>query len=403
MRRWGVVAGAVAAVVIAVCGRAQADPVPPEQDSFYAVPGDVGAYAPGTVLRSRPSTVTFANLPLPVTARQLLYATTDSHDAPTATVATVLAPATPWPGPGPRPLLSFQVAEDGVATSCAPSYALGAGLAAGLGSAHSDVVSMAATALTRGWAVVTPDFEGPQSEFLAGPMAGHGVLDGIRAALAGGTDGLTPRSPVALTGYSGGAFASLWAAELQPTYAPDLPLVGAAVGGMPADLTAVPRDVDGGPFSGFLVGALIGLDRAYPEAGLRTLLSAHGAAVIASGDNDCVVQMLARYPFLHSTELSSTPDPLGTARAVRLFRRNSLGHATPGIPILEYHALGDEVTDVAQADAQLDRYCAAGVAVDRIREPGEHLSGAMTAMPWIGAYLADRIAGNPAPTNCGTT
>ncbi|MFE5699151.1 MULTISPECIES: lipase family protein [Rhodococcus] len=54
---------------------------------------------------------------------------------------------------------------------------------------------MIAYLLSRGWAVVTADYEGPESEFLAGPQAGYAVLDGIRAALQFGPSGLSPHVP----------------------------------------------------------------------------------------------------------------------------------------------------------------------------------------------------------------
>ena len=77
-------------------------------------------------------------------------------------------------------------------------------------------------ALTMGWAVVVPDYEGPDSQWTAGTQAGHAVLDGIRAALRFGPAGLAgPSTPVGLWGYSGGAQATARATELQPGYAPD--------------------------------------------------------------------------------------------------------------------------------------------------------------------------------------
>ncbi len=63
-----------------------------------------------------------------------------------------------------------------------------------------------------------PDFEGPKSVFMAGPQAGHAVLDGIRAVKNFGTGGVGAANKWALNGYSGGAQATGWAAELsRPT------------------------------------------------------------------------------------------------------------------------------------------------------------------------------------------
>ena len=90
-----------------------------------------------------------------------------------------------------------------------------------------------------GWIVSSPDYEGPGSSFSAGRLSGHGVLDGLRAALNfGSTLGLSSGVKVAGFGYSGGAIATGWAAALQPSYAPELTskLVGWSYGGTPANI-----------------------------------------------------------------------------------------------------------------------------------------------------------------------
>ena len=68
-------------------------------------------------------------------------------------------------------------------------------------------------------------------------------------------------------GYSGGSFASGWAAVLQPEYAPELKdnLIGAALGGFAANLTGIAESVDGEVFSGFIPLALNGIANEYPD------------------------------------------------------------------------------------------------------------------------------------------
>ncbi len=70
--------------------------------------------------------------------------------------------------------------------------------------------------------------EGMQSQFIAGPQAGHAVLDGVRAALSYVPAGLSRDTPIGLWGYSGGGQASGWAAYLKDSYAPELNVKGAA-------------------------------------------------------------------------------------------------------------------------------------------------------------------------------
>ena len=60
------------------------------------------------------------------------------------------------------------------------------------------------------------------------------TLDSIRAAFNASAVETASDARVALLGYSGGAIASEWVAELAPTYAPDVNArsIGAAIGGV---------------------------------------------------------------------------------------------------------------------------------------------------------------------------
>jgi Secretory lipase len=70
-------------------------------------------------------------VPMPAHAWQVKYKKIDNLGRPTATITTVMTPDSPWKGAGARPLVSYQVAEDGVDRKCSASYALRAGLQAG--------------------------------------------------------------------------------------------------------------------------------------------------------------------------------------------------------------------------------------------------------------------------------
>ncbi|MFI5782336.1 lipase family protein [Nocardia sp. NPDC051570] len=354
----------------------------------------------GVVLWAAPVTTVAMGVPIPVSAWQIAYATQDAQGGAVVAVGTLLVPRAPWAGPGVRPLLSYQEAEDSVAERCAVSHTLRDGFAAPPGAALGGAMVMAEAALARGWAVIAPDYEGPRSEFFSGPMAAHAVLDGIRAALRFAPAGLSPDAPVGVMGYSGGAFASGWAAEQQARYAPEINLVGAALGGVPGDLRKVFRDIDGGPYAGFLVGGLIGLTRAFPEDGLGSILNDAGRQVVDADRNHCVGELLAGHPFLRLSTLTTIPDPIGAGPLAQTLADNSLGAVTPRAPVLEYHASGDEVVTLPAADTVLDRYCAAGATVARLREPGEHMTGGVTAVPRLLSYLADRFAGVAAPNDC---
>jgi hypothetical protein len=186
------------------------------------------------VLRSRTIAVhTTPLFKLPYKTYQVLYRTTD-RDLTTASVsvATIMIPLK-RPAPGRRRLVSYQTAYDGINPGCRPSYSLQGGSVA-LQAVETLLIG---SALSRGWTVVTSDYEGPKDEFGVGTTSGWNTLDGIRAAERFEPVGLTQgaATPVGMLGYSGGGQATAWAGELAKSYAPELNIVGAAQGGVGAD------------------------------------------------------------------------------------------------------------------------------------------------------------------------
>jgi hypothetical protein len=77
-------------------------------------------------------------------------------------------------------------------------------------------------------------------------MSGYATLDGVRATLNAADLYDLPEDPYyAVWGYSGGALASEWAAELQVDYAPELDFAGAALGGLTPNVTSVLVTING--------------------------------------------------------------------------------------------------------------------------------------------------------------
>jgi hypothetical protein len=346
------------------------------------------ATTPGTIVSSQQVTIPS---PVPVRAWQLKYASTDAKGKPGTGIATVIVPLAPYPH-GKRPLLSYQNAEDSLDTKCAPSATLRSGT--------EKELPLLAMGLAKGWAVVVSDYEGPQSQYGAGHQAGHFVLDAIRATLRFADAGLAG-APVGLWGYSGGGLASAWAAELQPSYAPELKLAGVAEGGVPPDFGPVAKQIDGGPFAGILFAVAIGLDRAYPEMDIASVLNDKGKKMVADMGDKCIVEIAAQGAFHRLSEYTTVPDALALPRMQQVLAINRLGQHVPTAPIFDYHAIFDELIPIAGDDAMVATYCEQGVTVQHYRDPAsEHSTLAVSGAPLAVAYLADRFAGKPAPSSC---
>ncbi|GAB3675808.1 lipase family protein [Salinisphaera aquimarina] len=371
----------------------------PGDDPFHAQPSaaELAATPPGTVMRYRPiAAESYYFFDVDAQAWQLLYRTSDTFGKPQADVATILVPDDPQPR-----LLSYQTAYDALTRRCAPSYEILSG---------SMVEQLLVNkALRRGWVVVLPDYEGPEAQFIAGINSGRGVLDGIRAAQTFLPDRLVGAdTPVALWGYSGGAFASLWAAEQAASYAPRIHIAGVAAGGPPADLASTAEHIDGGLFAGLYFAAVIGLSRAYDTIDTDALLNDKGRRMFADLDQSCVGQelawvkdpLLSGYTFDSMHEYTTVDDLLSVPAVQRVTRENRLGQRGFDAPLLYYHAFFDQLTPRKDARALARTYCDKGIPVRFDYAFGEHISAALTHASTAVAYLADRFAGIPPPSDC---
>jgi hypothetical protein len=396
------------AAVLVLSGTAQpavAAPIPiPEDDPFYAAPANLAAMAPGTVLASRPVAVRAFELPVPADAWQIKYRTSDRTGRPTVTVTTLLVPRSPWTKTdGPRPLVSYQTAEDGVSTRCAPSYALRAGISGGFSGSYSES-PIIVTALLQGWAVSVPDYEGMRSEFLVAATEAKGVLDGLRAARNFAPAGLQS-SPVALWGYSGGAFATANAAQLQARYAPELPIRAVSLGGLLGSVRATIDAFDGSIAGGAIPMGMHGFARSYPGLHIRDRLSPSGQEKYDTEAADCLFDAAARYPFLKVSQIEGSPGTLDQPDIAAMLRSNSPLYR-PGVPtaaVYEYHTRFDEFAPIGPARATLRNYCAAGVPVQYAEKlVGEHLTEIVLGIPGVVGFLTRRFAGEPPRNNCAS-
>lgn len=368
---------------------------PPQNDPFYRPPADLSAPA-GTVLRSRPVTVSGGYLPVRVKAWQVLYRSTSATFRPNAVSGTVLVPETPWTN-GPRPLVSYAVGTHGLGPECAPSYKLRSGT--------EREYNLFGQALARGWAVVVTDYEGlgtpgPHT-YVAGRSLGHAMLDAARAAKRLRAAGLSARGPVGFWGYSEGGFATAWAAQRAAAYAPDLKVVGSAVGAAPADLGALAKLHDGGPASGFILAAAVGLAKAYPQVPFATILNAEGKKAVAAISTMCTEELVPQFAFKRLDGYTTVPDPMALPEWRKVLADIKLGGVAPKSPAMIYHAPADELVLFTEGVELQAAWCARGAKVQfQPAVLGEHVGGAITGAPLAVDYLANRFAGAAAPNTC---
>ncbi len=361
-------------------------------DRFYVPPDPLPAGAPGDVIRYRASVA--GAVRATADAWQVMYRSTDALGRPNAVVGTVLVPRTT--DPATAPVVAFAVGTHGPAFRCAPSEMLRIG-ALYEQPAVNDL-------LKAGYAVAVTDYEGyrpdPRTTYVTGRAEGHAVIDAVRAAQRLPGLGLSPTAKVVFRGYSQGGGAAMWAGQLQPSYAPELNLVGVVGGGVPADLVQVALPLDGRRGFGLLAYSLIGLDNAYPELDLEDYLTESGKAEFARMQREaCTFELLVDYRD-HRLADYTTSSPVLTPPWLARVQENRLGGEAIRVPVHQYHATGDDLVDFAQAKALRDTYCRLGVQVDWRTYPTDHITSVHTGNAAAQAFTADRVAGRPATSNC---
>ncbi len=392
----------------------------PEEDPFYGYEGSkpLARIAPGTVLKTRTLESHIAGLPLPVKAVQLLYRSRGELGQPTVNVTSVLEPPVRLRAPN---LVAYGSFYDSLNPDDDPSYSISGGLA--LGGLIPDFESLlVAPELSAGNAVVIADTEGETADLAAGPEYGFDTLYSVEAALNSPATGLADSTKVGLIGYSGGAVATEWAAELAPTYAPELDgrIVGAAFGGVFVDPAHNVRYINGSAlWSGVMPIGLIGIARAF-HIDLRPYLSEYGLQLFEKLQKASIIEVVGEYPGLTWEEMAKPAyaNPESVPAYVKAANQLIMGTSgTPAEPLFIGQGAGGELEGTSGDQPGIGpgdgimiagdvrtlarEYCGRGVAVQYEQyEPFAHLEAAgpwlAGALPWLEA----RFAGKPAPRDC---
>ncbi|GGC57259.1 lipase [Hoyosella rhizosphaerae] len=362
----------------------------PDPDAFYRPPADLAQLQPGDVVRVRSvDTRVYADS----MGWQLAFRSTNSQGDPILGVTTVLVPR----GVTKPPVLSYQAIVNALGSQCAPSR--------GLFNLEQVEAPGLLIPLQRGWAVNVPDHLGPTNAYGAARLGGMVTLDSVRAVKNATELGLVS-SPVALAGYSGGGMASGWAAALQPTYAPELDIVGVVQGGVPADLEQMADLIGNEPHPGFGLGfaAAIGLEREYPDRfRMSQQLNERGLSLRNFLSNECRRSILFHGVFHNAGVLTRSNGWLNNGDARDVLRENSLRHfeGVPEVSVYMWHGRLDPLTPYDGIEEIAQKYCSAGVQLTFVTyDIAEHLIPAAAGFGDAYEYLAARFRGEPAPSTC---
>lgn len=383
--------------------------------AIYQAPATVSGSA-GSILACTPTTLSQVPGSIPMQAWKVQYATTDWRGRPAASSGFVAVPSAPWLGPGSRPVVSFHFGTLGLGPQCAFSKQLS--------GAYQDEYEgdEIAAILKAGWAVAATDdigyLDGQTHTYMTGANSGHATLDAVRAAFNLPGTGLSRSTKVALWGYSQGGAASLWAAQLAGSYAPELNVAGAAAGGVPADLRAVAAGTSS-MYQGFTIDATIGMAVSHPNLPFDSLLNDKGKQTVATLKTVCLLGTVAAGNGLTSQDLTvgglsldqlyarAGSDGITWGQVVDA-QKLGVGVGRPGsgatyrisFPVLQFHGLLDQVIPPAVEAAVKTAYCQSSIVTDEKLYLADHTLTESSALSDVVSWLSARFAGTPTTGSC---
>ncbi len=363
------------------------------QSSFYkASPAEL-AGDPGTIIRQQRMT----GAPLGASAHRVLYRSTGLNGESIAVSGGVIVPPGRAPAGG-RPIVAWAHPTTGIVPHCAPSLA------------HLVFQQMQGlrTMVRNGYIVAATDYPGLGTPgphpYLVGVSEGRAVLDSLRAARA--LTGKSGSDRMAVWGHSQGGQAVLYAGLLARDYAPELQLAGVAAAAPATDLGTLMRDDLPTPGGKNLLAMTLWswarvfnapIDKVVNPAALPTVNLL--AQVCLESPIDIPFRSRAgkalQKRFLSVDNLTDL-EPWRT-----LLAQNTIGTLPSNIPIFLAQGTADDTVIPSVTQAYMQQLCTAGSPVRMLSLPGvEHGTVAMRSATTAVAWMADRFAGNPAPSDC---
>lgn len=363
------------------------------QSSFYQASPNEVAGAPGTLIRQEPL---LQPAPFGASAYRMLYRSTGLNNELIPVSGVIVVPAGPAPANG-RPIVAWAHPTTGVVPRCAPSLAL---------FVFQQIQGLREM-IGRGYVVAATDYPGlgtPETHpYLVGVSEARAVLDSVRAARA-----LTgTQNRFAVWGHSQGGHAALFTGLLAKSYAPELNLAGIAAAAPATELgTLLDDDINSTGGRNLLSMTLWSwarvfgapIDRVVDPAAIPTI------NLLADECIESIYDLLRRRSTARPLERKFlSVNNLPTIEPWRsLLAANTPGALPPNIPLFLAQGGADELVRPQVTQDYMKRLCAAGSKVRMVVLPDANhgfiaRDSATAAVEW----LADRVAGVPAPSDCG--
>jgi len=364
-----------------------------EMASFYTAPSPLPAGVHGDLIKSIKVKVVIPDAP-PFDSWQIMYRSSDALGMPNVVTGTVIVPEA-WDHGN---VVNYCAATQGFSQKCAPSFQLMAGN-------YWENYNILAI-LRAGYAVLISDYPGYTTggypSYCNAHNQGYSALDMVKASRRIPFSPFSQFDKVVIWGYDQGGQTAACAGQLQPSYMPDLNLVGVIAGGVPADLIHVGRAMDGGPGSNYYLLFLAGLYYQYPnEVPLYDLVNDGGREAFEGARDYCVFDGLRIYMHIGTKELTKDGLTINglierVPRVAEIVEGMKLGKSPINAPVYLYHGTANPFIPMDQALDLKEAYCGMGMDVSfQVFPTAEHIIPMFQVAPYAIAWMKDRFDGAP--------
>lgn len=370
-------------------------------DPFYLPPDPLPEGRAGDVVRSE----ALPGAPAGSQAWRILYLSEGLTGERIAVSGMVVAPtagagtATTAPTAN-RPVLSWAHPTTGVVDACAPSTM----------TTVFDLIPGLDAFLDAGYVVAATDYEGLGTPgvhpYLVGESEGRGVLDAARAAR--NLPGAMAGEQLLLWGHSQGGQGSLFAAQLAPSYAPELDLVATAAAA-PAGELAKLLNLDADTAEGIVLGAYA--VNSYAEVYADTTPPPMEDQVITATGLPAIAPLVELCNLTQSDQMATIAVPLtgnffvGDPGSVEpwatLLSINSAGGQRIESPVLVTQGDADTIVDPPTTTELVAAYCAKGTAITERTYPGvTHDEIGYSSAADVAEWFASALDGRTPTSGC---
>ncbi len=358
----------------------------PGLPSFYAVPTQLPAGPPGTLLKAEQ----VAAPGIDGTVYLVMYLSETELGRPVAVTGLVIVPNSP-PPPGGYPVVTWGHGTNGMAPQCAPSLQ------------PSSAVPLQNQLLGQGWEVVASDYQGEGTPgimpYLAGVSAARNMIDNVRAARQ--LPAAHASANYVVWGHSEGGQTAMFGLNIAASYAPELHLDGVVAGAPPSQFQFIYAFLTGSPFQYYLFMAGAGFNVAYGNAiaPLPAVITATGQSLLPVLGQGCSDYLATQ---LNNIALASIvpADPFTVPAWKTLLEANDPGSfTTPSTaPLLIIQGGADEQIPVVTTQLLQQHECSMGQGVERWLYPGQSHAGVIpVSMADMVKWIGDRFNGDPNP------